>query len=424
MTLPWVIPGGAPRSANRSASMRVSASCSPTTRWTFTNAGSSFGTPPGSSTRVSGAGTSRAWRRSSARRRSGGSSTAACRSWAASASPTTRSSRGYGAKFARSASMMAPLKCTAGRSPSACFDRPALIRHCPRADGSADADGRRAAGRNRRQDRSARRCPLARRRRGTEFLEQRVADGVKVEAVRGDQGARLDNDVVDIAHQLQPFVEVFTIEAETFAENFHEVHDLEAATVADIAELAVTGVIDRCERRHPGIGHGCELARDQLALELRQDREAVCLRPDPGHVDLDELDARDDRQELAHRLLYGGQYRPFVQGHPLLDPLFHHPGEGLGMPGEEDKERVQIEWAAAEPRLVARQAHLAELDLAARAPGEHGRGPGRREAVDRRVRDARGIVEIALAELINAAALSGTAHDLVIDPEQIEDIEA
>ena len=214
------------------------------------------------------------------------------------------------------------------------------------------------------------------------------------------------------------------MEAEPFAEDLHEIDDLEAAPVADIAELAMAGVVDRGERRHPGIGHGGELARDQLALERRQHRQAVGLGSDARHVDLDELDAGYDRQQLAHRRLHRRQDRPLVQSHPLLDPLFHQRGERVGVVGEKHQKRVQVEGPRAEPRLVARQRHFADLHLAARAPGQHGRGAGRGEAVDRRVADPRGIFEIAFAELIDAAALPGPAHDLVVDAEEIEHVEA
>src|SRR5271169_6767160 len=61
--------------------------------------------------------TSRAWPRSSARRRSGASSTAACRSSAVSALQTTQSSLAYSAKSARSAFMTAPPRCIGGASP-------------------------------------------------------------------------------------------------------------------------------------------------------------------------------------------------------------------------------------------------------------------------------------------------------------------
>ncbi len=94
------------------------------------------------------------------------------------------------------------------------------------------------------------------------------------------------------------------------------------------------------------------------------------------------------------------------------------------MVGEKHQERVEVERPSPEPRLIARQRHFADLDLAARTPGQHRRGPGRGEAVDRRVGYAGGVFEIAFAELINAAALPGPAHDLVVHAEEIEYVEA
>jgi hypothetical protein len=33
---------------------------------------------------------------------------------------------------------------------------------------------------------------------------------------------------VDIAHELQSFLQIFAVKAEAFPKNFHEVHDVEA----------------------------------------------------------------------------------------------------------------------------------------------------------------------------------------------------
>src|ERR1700730_7599139 len=124
-----------------------------------------------------------------------------------------------------------------------------------------------------------------------ELLEERVAHRIEIELVLGDQRARLDDDVIDVADQLEPLVEVLGPQPQPFAENFHEIDDLEAASVADVAQLAMAGMIDCRQCRHPGIGHRSELARYQLALEDRQYRQAVRLGPDARHIDFNELDA-------------------------------------------------------------------------------------------------------------------------------------
>src|SRR6202011_4145789 len=108
-----------------------------------------------------------------------------------------------------------------------------------------------------------------------ELLEERVAHRIEVEPVLGDQRARLDDDVVDVADQLEPLVEVLGPQPQPLAENFHEVDDLEAKFVADVAQLTMASMIDRRQCRHPGIGDSSEFARDQLALEVRQYRKAV-----------------------------------------------------------------------------------------------------------------------------------------------------
>src|SRR5579875_1816303 len=259
---------------------------------------------------------------------------------------------------------------------------------------------------------------------GKEFVEQRVAHGVEIKPVRGDQRARLDDDGVDVADQFQPLVEVLAVDAEPGAEDLHKIDDLEAAPVAERADLAVAGVIDRGQGRDPGIGGGLEFALAQLALELGQGGEAVGLGADARHVELDEFDAGNDRQQLFDRCHGLRKDRPLVQRDALVDRALHEPGKSLGMPGQKHEERVQIERPPAEMRLVIGQADLAQLQLAARAPGQDSRGSGRREAVDRGEADARGVLESALAELIDPAALPGTAHDFVIDAEQVEDVEA
>src|SRR5215471_15664821 len=216
----------------------------------------------GSSTGASAGRTSRAWPRSSAPRRSGASSTAACRSWAGWASPTTRSSRGYGAKSARSASMTAPLRCTAGRSPAAYCERAECRVLTPSLSPLTWGE----------RFRSARRRALPGRGGCPELLEQGIAVDVEIEPVLGDQGARLDDNVVDVADQLEPLVKILAVQAQPLAEDLHEVDDLEAAAIADVAHLAMAGVINRRQCRHPGIGDRGELALHQLALEGRQYR--------------------------------------------------------------------------------------------------------------------------------------------------------
>src|SRR6516162_8119542 len=368
----------------------------------------------GSSTAASAGRASRAWPRSSAPRRSGASSTAACRSWAGLASPTTQSSRGYGAKSAPSAFMTAPPRCIAGRSPAA-YCGPAECRILTPSL-SPLTSGERL--------RSARRRALPGRRGCPELLEQGIADRVEIETMRGDKGARLDDDVVDVADQLEPLVKILAVEAQPLAEDLHEVDDLEAAPVADIAKLAVASVVDRRQCRHPGIGDRGELTLDELALEGRQHREAVGLGPDARHIDLDKLDAGDDREQLAHRRLYRWQYRPLVQRHSFFDARCHQLRERVGTVGEKHQKRVQIERPGAKALLIARQRRLADLHLAARAPGQYSRGAGRGEPVDRRVADLRGILKIPLAELVDAAALPWPAHDLIVDAETVERVEA
>src|SRR5271167_2166739 len=148
---------------------------------------------------------------------------------------------------------------------------------------------------------SARRRHLA--AGAAELLEERVAHRLEVEPVLRDQLACLDDDVVDVPDQLEPFVEILAAQAQPLTKDLHEVDDLEASPIPDIAQLAMAGVVDRGQCRYPGIGDRCELARGELALEGRQYREAVGLGPDTRHIDLDQLDAGDDREEPTNRRL-------------------------------------------------------------------------------------------------------------------------
>src|SRR5262249_56832754 len=121
------------------------------------------------------------------------------------------------------------------------------------------------------------------------LVKQRVADGLKVEAMFGDHRARLDDDGVDVADLLEPLVEILALQTQPFAEDLHKVDDLKAAPVADIAQLAMAGVVDRRQCRHPSIGDGGKFALDEFALEIRQDGETVGLGPDPRYIDLDQF---------------------------------------------------------------------------------------------------------------------------------------
>src|SRR5207248_10503392 len=129
-------------------------------------------------------------------------------------------------------------------------------------------------------------------------------DRFAVEPVLGDERARLDDDVVDVPDHLEALIQILGMKAEPLSEDLHEIDDLEAAPVANVAKLAVAGVVNRGERRHAGIGNGGELALDELALEGRKHRQAIGLGSDPRHIDFDKLDTRYDRQQLASRALY------------------------------------------------------------------------------------------------------------------------
>src|SRR3954468_19143268 len=109
--------------------------------------------------------------------------------------------------------------------------------------------------------RSASLCP--------EFGQERVTHRVEIEPVGFDHRRGLDDDLVDVADQLELLVGILAVESEPLAEQFHEVDDLEAAPLAGVADLAVTGMVDRRQSRYPRIRHGGQFARYQLAFVLR-----------------------------------------------------------------------------------------------------------------------------------------------------------
>src|SRR5437868_14166019 len=87
-----------------------------------------------------------------------------------------------------------------------------------------------------------------------EFEGEGVAHRVEVEPVRFEKGRRLDDDVVDVANELEALVKIRAVEAEPLAEQFHKIANLDAAPLADIADLAVAGWIHRRTGRHAASG--------------------------------------------------------------------------------------------------------------------------------------------------------------------------
>ena len=130
-------------------------------------------------------------------------------------------------------------------------------------------------------------------------------------------------------------------------------------------------------------------------------RRKTCL--DRRH-DAGQRGALLQRDALRHRM---HEERP-----QIVEPL----GKELG-------DRVQIERHRAKRLSVGRQRHLADLDLAARAPRDDPRRARSRQPLDRVVADPAGGLGVALFELLDAAAGRGAAHDLIGDAERIQHFE-
>src|SRR3546814_18831080 len=73
---------------------------------------------------------------------------------------------------------------------------------------------------------------------------------------------------------------------------------------------------------------------------------------------------------------------------------------------EELGDRAEVERRGAEGLRVGRQRHLADLNLAARAPGDDARRAGPPQPLDRAEADAAGDLRVALLEVLEI----GRAH--------------
>src|SRR5258707_13424517 len=80
--------------------------------------------------------------------------------------------------------------------------------------------------------------------------------------------------------------------------------------------------------------------------------------------------------------------------------------------------------AAAILLLDRRQGQFCKLDIAARAPGDDLTGLGARQLLHRARAHAPGHLDVARAQLHDAATMARSAHDLVTDAEHIHDIES
>lgn len=112
-----------------------------------------------------------------------------------------------------------------------------------------------------------------------------------------------------------------------------------------------------------------------------------------------------------------------MQRDALVDSPFHQSRELIRVAREKAEKRVQINRPSAESRLVVRQRHFADRDLAARTPCQYRRRTGGGETFNRRVGDLTVPFEIALAVLVDTTTLADTTHDLVGDTEHVEHIE-
>ncbi len=97
--------------------------------------------------------------------------------------------------------------------------------------------------------------------------------GVDVEVVFLDHVGAVGENGVDIAHDLEFLEEILDLDPDAFANQFHQVDDLEGPAFAEVAGFAVAGMEDDCERVNAGFDAGVELLCLEPVLEVRQERQ-------------------------------------------------------------------------------------------------------------------------------------------------------
>ena len=207
------------------------------------------------------------------------------------------------------------------------------------------------------------------------------------------------------------------------AYQLHEIDHLEGPIALVGAELAVAGVVDPGQRVDPGLFRRGELFGVHVALVVGQHRERVAHIAHAGLREVDEFEPGDRPEDRLGGLGDAGDARVFVQPDPLFDPARHQRAEIVEPALQPEHEGREVEGRIAGP-FMRLQRGFPEMDLAARAPGQHLVDAGLGEPVDGAPRQVGEFLQIARAELVDAAAIARPAAHRVLDPERVQDVEA
>src|ERR1700681_4227982 len=157
------------------------------------------------------------------------------------------------------------------------------------------------------------------------FAEQTLRDDVprlfEVEAVRSSDVGHVDYNLIDVLHQLQPLESILMHNAHTLPDNLEEIHDLKRPLQFMAAEIAMTGVVYPCERRHTRIGRGLEQPGMKRSFVSRQRLQGVTHPTDARLSEINEFDAGNSAQNSLRGGAYTRNSGVFVQTDPLLNAL-------------------------------------------------------------------------------------------------------
>ena len=189
------------------------------------------------------------------------------------------------------------------------------------------------------------------------------------------------------------------------------------------AELAVAGVVDPGQRVDSGRLRRRELFGMHVPLVVGQHREGVAHISDARLREVHEFEPRDRPQDGLGGFRDAGDAGMLVQPDPLLDPPRHQRAQIVEPGFEPEHEGGEIEGRIPGLRMGLKRG-FAEMDLAARAPGQHLVDAALGEAVDGAPRQIGEFFQIAGAELVDAAAIARPAADHVSNPERVHHVEA
>src|SRR5258706_7893432 len=250
-----------------------------------------------------------------------------------------------------------------------------------------------------------------------------VASLSRIECMPSDQVAAFGDNLIGILHDLELLATILPVQPHALADHFQDVDDTERSVAFVRAELAMIGMIDRNQSIDGRVACCLELVKLQLALERGKHADTGALQADCRLLQVDEFNARNCPQDFSGGFHHAGYAGMSVQRDPHFDPSLQVRLQLSEPAVEEPDEWRHLERSRAKLSLDRRQCQFCKLDVAARAPGDYLTGLGARQLFHRARAHAPGHLDVARAQLHDAATMARSAHDLVSDAEHIHDIE-